>query len=102
MVNPNLASNNGDSSDASIFVCRMVRLTLISRIYCHLCHEMEVAIVPLLEEYGAELVIVDVDGDALLEEEYGESVPVLLHEKKELSRFRLDISKVRDYLGEIR
>lgn len=63
---------------------------------------MEVAIVPLLEEYGAELVIVDVDSDALLEEEYGEAVPVLLHEKNELSRFRLDISKVRDYLGEIR
>lgn len=63
---------------------------------------MEVAIVPLLEEYGAELIVVDVDSDVLLEEVYGESVPVLLHEKNELSRFRLDISKVRDYLGEIR
>ena len=78
------------------------RLTLISRTYCHLCEDMAVAMNPLLDEYGIEMEIVDVDSDPALEARFGEFVPVLLSGNTELSRFRLDISKVRDYLGEIR
>ncbi len=80
----------------------MVRLTLLSRTYCHLCHEMALALAPLLEEAGAEVDLVDVDVNPLLEKVYGGYVPVLLHEKDELCRFVLDISKVRDYLGKFR
>ena len=76
----------------------MVRLTLLSRTYCHLCHEMELALAPLLEEVGAEVEVIDVDGDSLLERDYGEFVPVLLHDKVELCRFVLDARKVSDYL----
>jgi len=78
----------------------MIRLTLISRAYCHLCHEMELALVPLLEEVGAEVDVIDVDSDPLLEKDYGELVPVLLHDKVELCRFVLDTRKVSDYLGD--
>lgn len=63
---------------------------------------MAVAMTPLLDEYGIEMEIVDVDSDPALEARFGEFVPVLLSGNTELSRFRLDISKVRDYLGEIR
>ena len=80
----------------------MVRLTLISRTYCHLCHEMELALAPLLEEVGAEVEVVDVEEYPLLEKNYGEYVPVLLHDKNELCRFVLDVRKVRDYLREFR
>ncbi len=80
----------------------MVRLTLLSRTYCHLCHEMALALAPLLEEAGAEVDLVDVDVNPLLEKDYGDYVPVLLHEKDELCRFVLDVSKVRDYLGKFR
>lgn len=80
----------------------MVRLTLISRTYCHLCHEMELALAPLLEEVGAEVEVIDVDRDPLHEKDYGEYVPVLLHDKDELCRFVLDVRKVRDYLGNFR
>lgn len=80
----------------------MTRLTLISRTCCHLCDEMEEALLPLLEELGVELHVVDVDSDPLLESVYGELVPVLLHGEKELCHYVLDSAKVRDYLGEIR
>ena len=76
----------------------MVRLMLLSRTYCHLCHEMELALAPLLEEVGAEVEVIDVDSAPLLEKDYGELVPVLLHDKVELCRFVLDARKVSDYL----
>lgn len=63
---------------------------------------MELALVPLLEEFGADVEMIDVDQNPLLEEKYGEYVPVLLHGDVELCRFVLDVSKVRDYLRFLR
>lgn len=77
-------------------------LTLVSRGYCHLCQEMEAALRPLLAEFDVDLDVVDVDADPTLEMLYDELVPVLLHGDKELCHYFLDVSKVRDYLGEIR
>lgn len=79
-----------------------VELTLISRSYCHLCHDMEVALVPLLAEFGAVLKVVDVDADPLLEARYDELVPVLLHADTELCHYFLDVPKTREYLAGIR
>ena len=80
----------------------MLKLTLISRTYCHLCHEMEQALRPLAGEFGAEIDILDVDADPELEALYNERVPVLLHGDEELCHYFLEITKVRDYLGKIR
>ena len=77
------------------------QLTLISRSYCHLCHEMETAIAPVVREYGVELKVVDVDADEGLLNRYDELVPVLLHEGLELCHYILDVAKVRDYLSKI-
>jgi thioredoxin reductase (NADPH) len=63
---------------------------------------MELALVPLLEELGADVEMIDVDQNPLLEEKYGEYVPVLMHGDVELCRFVLDVSKVRDYLRFLR
>lgn len=79
-----------------------MKLTLVSRTYCHLCHDMEVALAPLAAEFGAEIEVVDVDADPALEALYDELVPVLLHQGQELCHYFLDIAKVRDYLSEIR
>jgi len=79
-----------------------VELTLISRSYCHLCHDMEVALAPLLAEFGAVLKVVDVDADPLLEARYDELVPVLLHVDTELCHYFLDVPKTREYLAGIR
>lgn len=74
----------------------------MSRGYCHLCHDMEVALAPLAEEFGASVVVVDVDADPALEARYDELVPVLLHGDTELCHYFLDEAKTREYLAGIR
>ena len=80
----------------------MAKLTLISRAYCHLCQDMELALLPLMEEFGVDVEVLDVDADPELEALYDELVPVLLHEESELCHYFLDVIKVRDYLSKIR
>lgn len=77
-------------------------MTLISRSYCHLCHDMEVALRLLAEEFGARVTILDVDADPDLEARYDEWVPVLLHGETELCHYFLDEAKTREYLSGIR
>ncbi len=81
---------------------KVKKLTLMSRGYCHLCHDMEVALAPLAAEFGVEVEVLDVDADPALEALYNELVPVLLHEGDELCHYFLDTAKVRDYLSKIR
>lgn len=79
-----------------------IDLTLLSRVYCHLCHDMEAALLPLAAEFGAKVTIVDVDADPVLEAKYDELVPVLLHGETELCHYFLDEAKTREYLAGIR
>ncbi len=79
-----------------------IELTLMSRGYCHLCHDMEKALLPLLEEFGASVTVLDVDADPDLEAKYDELVPVLLHGDTELCHYFLDEAKTREYLAGIR
>ena len=82
----------------------LVTLTLITRDYCHLCHEMEMVLRPLAAEFGVDVEVVDIDAGAhaSLLPLYDELVPVLLHERVELCHYFLDVAKVRDYLSKIR
>ena len=70
--------------------------------YCHLCHEMEQALMPLAKEIGFAVEVLDVDASADLEARYDQWVPVLLHEGSDLCHYFLDEAKVRDYLSKIR
>jgi len=79
-----------------------IELTLMSRGYCHLCHDMEVALAPLAAEFGATVTVLDVDADPALEAKYDELVPVLLHGDTELCHYFLDAAKTREYLAQIR
>ncbi len=79
-----------------------IELTLISRSYCHLCHDMEVALTPLALEFGISVTVVDVDAAPELEALYDELVPVLLHGDTELCHHFLDEAKTREYLSRIR
>jgi thiol-disulfide isomerase/thioredoxin len=76
----------------------MRTLTLLSREYCHLCDEMRDALAPIVTQYRAEVVVLDVDSDAELEERYGERVPVLLLGSPsggvELCHYMLDVPAV--------
>ena len=75
-----------------------IELTLVSRSYCHLCHEMEEALAPLAVEFGASVVVLDADADQRLVDLYDELVPVLLHGETRLCHYLLDEPKVREYL----
>ena len=77
-------------------------LTLLSRNYCHLCHDMEVALAPLAAEFELVVSVIDVDADPALEAKYDELVPVLLHGEINLCHYYLDVPKVREYLAGIR
>jgi len=76
---------------------------LLSRDYCHLCHDMLAALEALRGEPGVphfDIEVVDVDADAMLEAKYNELVPVLVDGAGgELCHYFLDAAKVREYLG---
>lgn len=78
-----------------------IELILLSRNYCHLCHDMEVALVPLAAEFGATVEVLDVDANPVLEAKYDELVPVLLHGETELCHYFLDEPKTREYLAKV-
>lgn len=79
------------------------QVTLISRGYCHLCHDMELALQPLLAELGAVVQVLDVDADPDLEARYDELVPVLLEGNgethQEICHYFLDEGAIRTYLS---
>jgi thiol-disulfide isomerase/thioredoxin len=75
-----------------------VRLTLLSRAWCHLCDEMREELAQLGRVAPFDLEIVDVDADPVLEDTYGDDVPVLLAGTIELCRHRLDANRVAAYL----
>ena len=80
-----------------------MRLTLLTRAYCHLCDEMLDALRPMAAARGATVSLVDVDSDAALEEAYGDLVPVLFAGNpaagRELCRYRLDAARVEAALA---
>lgn len=74
-------------------------LTLYGRVWCHLCEDMRVALEPLLAEFGAQLMVIDVDSDPALEARYNEWVPVLVCDGVELCHYHLDEARVRAALA---
>lgn len=75
-----------------------MKLTLMFREYCSLCHKMRDELKPFQDEYGFGLDVLDVDDDPVLEEKYNELVPVLLAGDKEICHWYLDEKKLRKVL----
>lgn len=78
-----------------------IRLTLMFREYCSLCHAMLAALNAYPGRGRFELDIVDVDADPALEARYNELVPVLLAEGRELCHYHLDYAALDAYLASI-
>ncbi|PZR40296.1 glutaredoxin family protein [Paraburkholderia fungorum] len=74
-------------------------LTLYGRAWCHLCDDMRAALEPLLVEFGAQVVVIDIDTDPVLEARYNELVPVLVCDGVELCHYHLDAARVRTALA---
>lgn len=79
-----------------------VRLTLYSRVWCHLCDDMLAGLQILQACQPFDLSIVDVDSQPALEQRFGEFVPVLMHGERELCHYHLDTAAVTDYLRDFR
>lgn len=74
------------------------KLTLYSRVYCHLCHDMLAALEAMRGEFDFEVRVLDVDADPALDAKYNERVPVLEADGQELCHYFLDVARVRRYL----
>ncbi len=77
-----------------------MRLTVLSRSYCHLCDDMITALKEFQSRNQLEFDIemVDVDLDAALELRYGDKVPVLLHGDNEICHYFLDDARLAAHL----
>ena len=66
------------------------RLTLITRVDCHLCEEAKVAMERVARQAGVGWTEVDVDSDPALLDEYWDRVPVILLDGKEHGYWRVE------------
>lgn len=75
-------------------------LTVMSREWCHLCHDLIEKLTPLAAELGWTLRVLDVDADPALEARWDELVPVVLAGEAELCHYHLDEAAVRAYCSD--
>lgn len=71
--------------------------TVMSREWCHLCHDLLDRLRPLAAELGWSVCVLDVDADPELEARWDELVPVVLAGDMELCRYHLDEGAIRAY-----
>jgi glutaredoxin len=79
----------------------MIEVSVYSRSNCHLCEVALEVISDIRKEFDFTITKILIDGNAELEEKYGEQVPVILindqpHDffRVDRERFRLAISKL--------
>jgi Glutaredoxin-like domain (DUF836) len=61
---------------------------------------MRDALTPLATRFGWAVEEIDIDADAVLEERWSDSVPVLLAGERELCRYRIDAAAVTAFLAD--
>jgi len=71
--------------------------TVLSRQWCHLCHELIDALEPIAQHYGWRIEVVDVDREPELEARWDELIPVLLVDGAEICHHRLDAEAVHAF-----
>jgi len=69
-------------------------LRLLAREDCHLCEIVQ----RNLDILGVPYEVVDVDQDDLLQEEYGEAIPVLMHGDEEVMRAPIELKELKKAL----
>jgi glutaredoxin len=77
----------------------MTRLTLITRVDCHLCDVAKEAMARVAATAGLDWDEVDVDSDPALQEEYWDRVPVILLDGKEHGYWRVEEKRLLRDLG---
>ncbi len=75
------------------------RITLISRVNCHLCADALAVISRVAADLGVGWVELDVDADPKLLDQYSEHVPVVLVDGVQHDFFRVDENRLRQALA---
>ena len=73
-------------------------VTIYSRHGCHLCEEAKAQIAPLLAEFGAHLIEINIDEDPQLRAQYDYDVPVIFLGKRKAAKHRVDLTRFRRQL----
>lgn len=68
----------------------MKKLTLYTRVGCHLCEVMKEQLDQIAARHPFALDVVDIDRDPALRAQYDWEVPVLLVDGKKVAKIRLD------------
>ena len=72
---------------------------LLSRAGCHLCDDARRLVERVTAEAGVRWTETDVDADPALRAEFGDLVPVVRLDGKELGYWRIDEGRLRRALG---
>lgn len=72
-------------------------LTVLSRAWCHLCHDLLDALQPLAAELQWDVEVLDVDAHPELVARWDEWVPVVLAGDTALCHYHLDEAAVRAF-----
>lgn len=75
------------------------RVTLITRVGCHLCETAEEQLRRMQGELGFGYDEVDVDGSQALKDEYSDRVPVVLVDGREHGYWRVEEARLRKALA---
>lgn len=75
------------------------KVTLITRVGCHLCEVASDELRGLQREFGFSYREVDVDGSPELRARFSDKVPVIVLDGREHSHFRVDERKLRKALA---
>lgn len=78
---------------------RTARVQLYTRADCHLCDVARAELAPLAAEYAAEVDEIDVDTDPEMRAEYGDRVPVVVVDGREVGYFTVPAAALRAALG---
>jgi len=77
-----------------------VQITLYTRPGCHLCEEARQQMAPVLVEFGAELLEVNIDADPALRDLYSNDVPVIFLGTRKIAKHRVDPVQLRRQLAD--
>ena len=76
----------------------MVLVELMVRATCGSCERVAAQIEPVVADAGAQLVLIDVDGDPQLATEFGDRVPVVVIDGEEFACWEVDNAELAEAL----
>ncbi|HNE31312.1 MAG: glutaredoxin family protein [Nitrospira sp.] len=79
-----------------------MRLTIMSRRECHLCHVVARVAAQVQEDLAFHLTIVDIDTDEQLRRQYGDRIPVVLLDDRELLSGKVTAGDLRKAIKKAR